>query len=67
MSRGFGNILHEQTPTERDGDGSQNETLWVIHYDPLIGINEADIHHKCVTAHKSDSRGRLVPEGSGSN
>ena len=27
MSRGFGNILQEQTPTERDGDGSPNETL----------------------------------------
>ena len=26
-------------------------------YGALIGINEADIHHECVTAHQPDSRG----------
>ncbi len=48
MSRGFDNILHEQTLTKRGGDGGK-----MRHYEPIIVINEAAIHHIRVTAHKS--------------
>ena len=52
MSRGFDNILHEQTLTERAGDGGK-----MRHYEPIIVINEAAIHHICVTARKSGPGG----------
>ena len=57
MSRGFDNILHEQTLTERGGDGVK-----MRHYEPIIEINEAAIHHICVAAHKSGPRGSRVSE-----
>ena len=68
MSRGFDNIFYEQTLTERErrSDGGK-----MRHYEPLIGINEAHIHHIRVRAHKSGPRGpgdtRRIRAPSGSN
>ena len=65
MSRGFDNIFHEQTLTERAGDGGKMRL-----YEPIIVINEAAIHHICVTARKSGPGGpgsRRIRAPSGSN